>query len=323
MHKTPDGSEITKQFLRSFLIRWVHERDSPDWARVNMIERLIGGMYDRRFSKFPPSNGNLAVRRAAAVARTTGAHVLGLIIRRRRVQRNRRVPRARFVQKLLILWQRATHSLAMHQAAILEKTSALPPRSLRAPSDVRLAHELFGANCGPAALAAALSVQVCDVMVLFEQFPDRPYTNLSKMREVLSDLGLCFDERSRMPGFGLALIQIDGPWTDLPGSSRWSARHTHWVAVSGDKIYDINAGDWVSRSDWEATTLPLLISTYSRATGWRVKRGLEILEQDFSPAVVLPGYCFGHRRGGGAPTALARTHCDRVAAPDRQFEWRG
>lgn len=281
-------------------------------------------MYDRRFSKIPSANRNVAIRRAAVVARITGAHVLGLIIRRRRVQRNRRVvPPTGFVQKLLDLWRRTTHRFAMHLTATLEKPGALPPRSLRAPSDVRLAHELFGANCGPAALAAALSVQVCDVMVLFEQFPDRPYTNLSKMREVLGDLGLCFDERPLMPDFGLALIQMDGPWTDLPGASRWAARYTHWVAVSGDRIYDINAADWVSRSDWEATTLPVLISTYSRATGWRVKRGLEILEQDFSPAVVLPGYCFGHRRAYGSPTPLVRRCCDRAAAPDRQFEWRG
>src|SRR5438270_5959575 len=275
------------------------------------MKRIIGGMYDRRFSDIPSANRNVAIRRAAAVARATGAKVLALIIRRRRVQRNRRVSPAGFVQKLLDLWQRTTHTVAMHLTVTLERTGTLPPRSLRAPSDVRLAHELFGANCGPAALAAALSLQVCDVMVLFEQFPDRPYTYLSKMREVLHDLGLCFDERPRMPGFGLALIQMDGPWTDLPGAGRCSARSTHWAAVSGDRIYDLNADNWVSRSDWEATTLPVLISTYSRATGWRVKRGLEILEQDFSPAVVLPGYCFGHMRAGGAPTPLARRCCDR------------
>src|ERR1035437_4051741 len=91
---------------RSLIIRRSLQADRRDWARADTIERLIGGMYDRRFSKIPPVNRNLAIRRAAAVARTTAANVLGLIIRRRRVQRNRRVPPAGFVRKLLVLWQR-------------------------------------------------------------------------------------------------------------------------------------------------------------------------------------------------------------------------
>jgi hypothetical protein len=211
----------------------------------------------------------------------------------------------------------------MHLTAEIEKPGALAPESLRAPTDVRLANDLFGSNCGPAALAAALSIQICDVMVIFEQFPERPYTTLSKMREALSNIGLHFEDSSRMPCFGLALIQIDGPWSDLPGSGRWSARYTHWVAVSGDQIYDINANAWTGRSDWESATLPLLIATYDRAVGWHVKRGLEILEQNFSPAEVLPGYCFGRRVSTAASTAFASKRCGPASAQDRQLEWRG
>lgn len=167
-----------------------------------------------------------------------------------------------------------------------------PSGTRQAPADVHLAHRLFSANCGPASLAAVLSVQVCDVITLFDQFPDHPYTTRKKMEEVLRGCGLEFVLTEDFPDFGLALIQFEGRWSRLAGSERWAGKYSHWTGVSGAQIYDINADEWTDRAEWESTMIPILLAEYPGASGWRLKRGLRILPQDFSPGDVLPGFHF-------------------------------
>ncbi len=174
------------------------------------------------------------------------------------------------------------------------------PMGLRAPTDVHLAHRIFGANCGPATLAAVLSVQVCDVIALFDQFPDRPYTSRRKMEEILQVCRLGFSVQDDFPTFGLALVQFDGPWTGVPGAERWAGRFTHWIGVAGDAVYDVNCDGWVSRWEWETETVKGLIAGYRRATGWSVRKALEVALADFSPDEVLPGFRFG--RGSYVPS---------------------
>ncbi len=180
---------------------------------------------------------------------------------------------------------------------------SLPPE-LHAPTDIHLAHRIFSANCGPAALAAVLSVQVCDVIALFDQFPDRPYTSRRKMEEILRACSLAFSVRDDFPTFGLALVQLNGPWTGVPGAERWAGRYTHWIGVGGDAIYDINCDEWISRWKWETETVLQLITGYRRATGWSVRKGLEIALADFSPDEKLPGFRFGH--GSYVPSCRCR-----------------
>src|SRR5690606_32073687 len=56
------------------------------------------------------------------------------------------------------------------------------------------------------------------------------------------------------PTYGLAFIQLRGPWDERGVLEQY--RHTHWIGVGkiGDTeaVYDANAGYWVSREDWEA-----------------------------------------------------------------------
>src|SRR5262245_42581782 len=125
-------------------------------------------------------------------------------------------------------------------------------RKRQAPADVHLAYRLFGANCGPASLAAVLSVEVCDVIALFDQFPDRPYTSRMKMEEALRSCDLEFARTGEFPEFGLALIQFEGRWNQFRGSERWAGSYSHWIAVSGPLIYEINADGWTSRGEWES-----------------------------------------------------------------------
>lgn len=208
-----------------------------------------------------------------------------------------RLPKTSFARKLLSLWRRTTYFGTMYDdiARILPSTDTLPPASLRSPTDVQLANRLFEANCGPASLAAILSVQVCDVIALFDQFPERPFTSRRKMEDALRACGVDFRPTETFPKFGVTLIQVEGPWTHAAGSERWTGRYTHWVGICGDTIYDVNADRWLALTEWESHSALALMAAYPKATGWRVKRGLEVTPQEFVPDAVLPGYHFGRR----------------------------
>ena len=132
-------------------------------------------------------------------------------------------------------------------------------------------------------------------MALFDQFPERPYTNRTQMERILNGLCLTFAPLRDYPAFGLALIQIEGPWTRSPATARWATCHTHWIAVADRHVYDINADQWLSRSAWEQEIVPTLINHHARATGYRVRVGIELVRQHFSPQA-LPGFSIGRSR---------------------------
>jgi|GEM_PF-1608872 len=147
------------------------------------------------------------------------------------------------------------------------------------PRDLSIAQVVFGANCGPAALAACLSRDIKDIMRLLPHFEDenRRYTNLTAMKAALSAASVSFEvKRIVFPSTGLALIQWTGPWTDKHFFSRWSLCHTHWVAVDGDMIYDIFNGIWQTKEDWARCVVPIYLKDLPQAAGWQIKYGLEV-----------------------------------------------
>lgn len=168
----------------------------------------------------------------------------------------------------------------------------LPPQSLRAPTDVETANRLFGANCGPVTFAALLSLQTCDVMQFFSHFETRKFTTCRDMTQALDACGIEFTIGTDYPDFGFALIQIEGPWTRSRKAARWSDKYTHWIGVCGQRIYDINAAEWVSTPEWEEQIVSAVITATPGATGWSVKRSVEVLEQEFLAEQAVPGLCF-------------------------------
>ena len=79
---------------------------------------------------------------------------------------------------------------------------------LFAPLDVRRAYRVHRANCGPASFAALVGRNVCDIMNLFPNFPEKPYTNIPRMHAALRETGIAFRRDSnRLPSDGLALLQ--------------------------------------------------------------------------------------------------------------------
>ena len=145
------------------------------------------------------------------------------------------------------------------------------------PWDIEVARYNFGANCGPVAYAAALQVEVCDIMVHFPQFCEgRRWTNSIQMRQALAARDITTVTKYReFPRYGLALIQWLGPWTQTDFFARSSLRYTHWVAVDGDWLFDHSETTWLLKDQWASGIAPGYLSELSQAAGWEVKYGLE------------------------------------------------
>lgn len=174
-------------------------------------------------------------------------------------------------------------------------------------ADLETAHDAWGANCGPAALAAICGLTLDEVRPhLGPSWPG--YTNPTMMRQALERTGRRFrvercdvpfgDPGSEWPRYGLARIQWEGPWTQPGASPRWAYRHTHWVGVSqgtGSRgqhlidIWDINClgecpavnlidnDGWIPLQFWSADIIPALTADIPRATGgWHVTHSIEV-----------------------------------------------
>ena len=165
----------------------------------------------------------------------------------------------------------------------------LPPERLRSPADMLVANRMFGANCGPGALAASLSLETLNVMQFFPHFPERPFTSVVHMREALAKCRLQTAEGRELPAYGLALLQFEGAWSSTAAKPLWLARYRHWVAVCGQAVYDVNFHCWVDRARWELDVLDMFRAVWPTVSGWRVERGFEILPQPFYVREVVRG----------------------------------
>jgi hypothetical protein len=140
------------------------------------------------------------------------------------------------------------------------------------PPDIGEAHEKYGANCGPAAFAALVGKPILEIIHLFPQFPAKRWTNGGSMKSALAAYGVIFKRVSEFPKLGVAHMLIDGPWT----GGRWAFHRSHWFAVNGHDIFDINShAGWLQRPIWEAHILPDIIASYKGGTGWTFNYGLQ------------------------------------------------
>jgi hypothetical protein len=154
-------------------------------------------------------------------------------------------------------------------------------------NDVERAYDLWGANCGPGAVAAIMGMTLDQIRPIMaaEGFETKHYTNPSMMNAVLRRVGRPWHKIGReWPCYGLARIQWEGPWT-LPGvPMRARYRYTHWVGVNKRQttgIFDINCMNngtgWCSLDDWVRVIVPYLTAQYPRATGgWHITHAIEV-----------------------------------------------
>lgn len=148
------------------------------------------------------------------------------------------------------------------------------------------AHDRWGCNCGPTALAAMLGLEPDDVLPHLPKFAERRYTNPSMMQAALRTLGVPYREADdaadrenlnaggfpilRWPNYGLVRIQWEGPWLKPGVPAAAAYYHTHWVGAitgpDGTMIFDCNGG-WFTPAQWEIDVVKVITAETKRATG--------------------------------------------------------
>ena len=168
--------------------------------------------------------------------------------------------------------------------------------------DAQRAHDEWGCNCGPAALAAMCDLTLDEVRRHMGDFEQKHYTNPTLMFRALDSLGARYtraylgEKRAGAsltvrgwPSRGLARIQWEGPWTrpGVPMAARY--RQTHWVGAlttpSGNVgVWDVNCmkngSGWVSVEKWNEILVPwLLAECHPKADGkWHITHAIELRE---------------------------------------------
>lgn len=149
------------------------------------------------------------------------------------------------------------------------------------PPDVMEAYGAWGASCGPASLAAFCRVPVMAVRDSFPEFEAKRFVNLTMMRTAFDlarfeQYAVTFNRWPRADELGLLQVLIEGPWSEPGVPEQAALKHTHWVAVDGaEMMYDINSDrGWLTRAQWEAQIVPLLMQAHKRSTGVMPRRGM-------------------------------------------------
>lgn len=152
-----------------------------------------------------------------------------------------------------------------------------------APPDVDKQHELWGANCGPTALAALLGKTVAEIRPLVQ-----PFKGFMHAGDLVTALGRAGKQTRRhdeprgskaLPQHGLAVLQIDGPWCEPGVNPKARFRYTHTIACwHGVMVYDGNMDKWRRRENWERETMAFLVQDQKRATGWYTSTIIEVIQ---------------------------------------------
>lgn len=164
-------------------------------------------------------------------------------------------------------------------------------------ADVDEAHDEWGANCGPTALAAALGKALVEDVHDLVRAPaprgDGPaeFRGFMAPRDMLGALakaGVPYEtapiirRRTPWPRHGLVRIQWEGPWIGENIDPRAAYQYTHWIAARQPAreetaalnlsnrdmlVFDGNLNLWIPLELW--TTWSELLWP-KRTTGWHV-----------------------------------------------------
>jgi hypothetical protein len=132
------------------------------------------------------------------------------------------------------------------------------------------------ASCGPMSFAAITGCSARAALACFPSPSIRLWTNRTDMERALFEAGYDYDRKQGdWPKAGLCLIQFTGPWTER-GFAQAALKHTHWIAILGEYVFDINWGGWLPRGNWEDVVLEELLMFIPKTTGWRVLTSYEL-----------------------------------------------
>lgn len=145
------------------------------------------------------------------------------------------------------------------------------------PPDIDAAYDAWGANCGPCSLAALLERPVEDMRHLMAGIEARGYVNPMHMKAALDQAGMCYRSLGpKRPNHGLIFLQWGGhAHKPIPVQYRF----THWVALDGELVFEVNAPALVSWAEW-VRVMPILIKEHGKGDGtFYIRSGLEIARQ--------------------------------------------
>ncbi|HEX4086924.1 MAG TPA: hypothetical protein VHY22_18560, partial [Chthoniobacteraceae bacterium] len=132
------------------------------------------------------------------------------------------------------------------------------------------------ATCGPTSFAAITGCSVSAALPYFPSASVRPWTNRTDMERALFEAGFDYSRKpDDWPTAGLCLIQFTGPWTER-GFEQAALKYTHWVAVLGEYVFDVNWSGWLPRENWEEIVLEELLTFIPATSGWRALTGYEL-----------------------------------------------
>lgn len=130
------------------------------------------------------------------------------------------------------------------------------------------AADLDDMGCGPVAFAAICGIPSTEIPAYFPGFPGRAWTNRLQMERAIEGFGWNFAKATNTwPKVGFCFIHWCGPWTDR-GYAHGVLERTHWVAVIGDYVFDVNWRAWLPKENWEDVVVPELLRTHRSAHGW-------------------------------------------------------
>ena len=158
--------------------------------------------------------------------------------------------------------------------------------------EINRAAVTWGCNCGPAALAACMGLDLDEVRPNLGRFEQLGYMSREMMFESVVKLGFrCREDLvadqdgvDRYPGHGLSLMQFGGPWIEGPKANpKWAKTNTHWIACKivgiHTWIFDVNCFGWTSFQRWSEGLVPALIKanklrdgTHWLINSWEVRR---------------------------------------------------
>jgi hypothetical protein len=141
-------------------------------------------------------------------------------------------------------------------------------------------------TCGPVSFAAITGMTLPEATSCFSSIEVRSWTTRTDMERALLKAQLSYTCQAGVwPHTGLCLIQFTGPWTRRQFAQA-ALKHTHWIAVLGEYIFDINWSGWLPRRNWEDVVLWELLASRSAADGWRVLTGYEMPVNVKSPCIL-------------------------------------
>lgn len=152
------------------------------------------------------------------------------------------------------------------------------PSPYRPVPDLLEANQAWGANCGPASIAALLGMTLADLRPHLGDFERRRYMNPSQAKAVLLALGLRPRPTNLLEGWppdGLIFVQFKGQWDGAPAFVQY--QHTHWIAVRGSWVYEVNNNEWSARWFWKQHVIEEIALRHDGASGgWYARSGYAV-----------------------------------------------